>query len=183
MADWKERYLQLWQKFNKRQRYMIIGVAVLLLVVILGTSFWYGSKPDMVPLFTNMETKDAGEVASKLKESKVEYKVQQGSKGTTILVPSAQVDTLRLDLASQGLPRGPKGFEIFDDSKLGVTEFQNKVNYLQALQGELTRTIEQLDAVESARVHIVLPEDSLYKKNEKPATASIMLVGVPTPIR
>lgn len=175
MADWKERYLQLWQKFNKRQRYMIIGVAVLLLVVILGTSFWYGSKPDMVPLFTNMETKDAGEVASKLKESKVEYKVQQGSKGTTILVPSARVDTLRLDLASQGLPRGPKGFEIFDDSKLGVTEFQNKVNYLQALQGELTRTIEQLDAVESARVHIVLPEDSLYKKNEKPATASIML--------
>jgi len=69
------------------------------------------------------------------------------------------------------LPR----FELFDDSKLGVTEFQNKVNYLQALQGELTRTIEQLDAVEKARVHIVLPEDSLYKKNEKPATASIML--------
>ena len=81
----------------------------------------------------------------------------------------------RLSLATEGLPRGNKGFEIFDDSKLGVTEFQNKVNYLQALQGELTRTIEQIAAVEKARVHIVLPEDSLYKKNEKPATASIML--------
>ena len=74
------------------------------------------------------------------------------------------------------MPRGNKGFELFDDSKLGVTEFQNKVNYLQALQGELTRTIEQIDNVQKARVHIVLPEDSLYKKNEKPATASIMLV-------
>ena len=75
----------------------------------------------------------------------------------------------------KGFQRGKKGFEIFDDSKLGVTEFQNKVNYLQALQGELTRTIEELEEVEKARVHIVLPEDSLYKKNEKPATASIML--------
>ena len=175
MADWKEQYLQLWKKFNKRQRYTIIGVAVLFLIAILGWSYWYGSKPDMVPLFTNMETKDAGEVAAKLKESKIQYEVQESQKGTTILVPAKNVHNARLELATQGLPRGQKGFEIFDDSKLGVTEFQNKVNYLQALQGELTRTIEQIEAVEKARVHIVLPEDSLYKKNEKPATASIML--------
>ncbi|MBQ3434675.1 MAG: flagellar M-ring protein FliF, partial [Selenomonadaceae bacterium] len=97
----------------------------------------------------------------------------------TILVPATQVHNLRLDLAAVGLPRGNKGFEIFDDSKLGVTEFQNKVNYLQALQGELTRTIEHLDSVDKARVHIVLPEDSLYKKNEKPATASILLMLKP----
>jgi len=122
-----------------------------------------------------MEAKDAGEVAAKLKESKINYEVQETKQGTTILVPSKNVHDARLDLASQGLPRGNKGFEIFDDSKLGVTEFQNKVNFLQALQGELTRTIEQIEAVEKARVHIVLPEDSLYKKNEKPATASIML--------
>ena len=133
----------------------------------------------MVPLFTNMETKDAGEVAAKLKEQKVNYEVQENKLGTTILVPSDQVHEARLNLATEGLPRGQKGFEIFDDSKLGVTEFQNKVNYLQALQGELTRTIEQIDAVQKARVHIVLPEDSLYKKNEKPATASIMLMLKP----
>ena len=175
MGDWKERYLALWEKFTKRQRYIMLGSALALLLVILGISFWYGSKPDMVPLFTGMETKDAGEVAAKLKESKIEYEIQETKQGTNILVPSKNVHDARLDLSTQGLPRGQKGFEIFDDSKLGVTEFQNKVNYLQALQGELTRTIEQIYAVEKARVHIVLPEDSLYKKNEKPATASIML--------
>lgn len=175
MADWKERYLQLWKKTTKRQRYMMLGVAVLLFALILGGSYFYGSKPDLVPLFTNMEAKDAGEVAAKLKESKIQYEIQETKQGVTILVPSKDVHGARLDLATQGLPRGNKGFEIFDDSKLGVTEFQNKVNYLQALQGELTRTIEQIAAVDKARVHIVLPEDSLYKKNEKPATASIML--------
>ena len=110
---------------------MAIGGVVLLLIVILAASFSLGSKPDMVPLFTNMETKDAGEVAAKLKESKVNYEVQETKQGTTILVPSANVHEARLNLATEGLPRGNKGFEIFDDSKLGVTEFQNKVNYLQ----------------------------------------------------
>jgi len=175
MGDLKERFQQLRDRFTKRQRYIMLGVALALLLAILGVCFWYGSKPDMVPLFTNMEQKDAGEVAAKLKEDKVEYKVEETKQGTTILVPSKNVHDERLKLAVDGLPRGQKGFEIFDDSKLGVTEFQNKVNYLQALQGELTRTIEQIDAVEKCRVHIVLPEDSLYKKNEKPATASIML--------
>lgn len=175
MAEWKERYLQLWNKTTKRQRYMILGGVVLLFALILGSSYFYGSKPDLVPLFTNMEAKDAGEVAAKLKESKIQYEVRETKQGVTILVPSKDVHGARLDLATQGLPRGNKGFEIFDDSKLGVTEFQNKVNYLQALQGELTRTIEQIAAVDKVRVHIVLPEDSLYKKNEKPATASIML--------
>lgn len=175
MADWKERYLQLWHKYSKRQRYIIIGAAASLFVAILAASYLYGSKPDMAPLFTGMEAKDAGDVAAKLKEEKITYEVQEVNGATTILVPAKDVASVRLDMATQGLPRGNKGFEIFDDSKLGVTEFQNKVNYLQALQGELTRTIEQIDGVESARVHIVLPEDSLYKKNEKPATASIML--------
>ncbi|WP_196591823.1 flagellar basal-body MS-ring/collar protein FliF [Pectinatus frisingensis] len=175
MAGWKERYLQFWQKMTKRQKYILAGIGALLIFAVIGISVLYASKPDMQPLFTNMETKDAGEVAAKLKESKVDYKVEENKKGTTILVPAKDVHKLRLDLAAQGLPRGTKGFEIFDDSKLGVTDFQNKINYLQALQGELTRTIEQIDAVESARVHIVLPEDSLYKKNEKPATASILL--------
>ncbi len=176
MADWKERYLRLWDKFSKRQRYILIGSVLALLVAIVGISAWYGSKPDMVPLFTNMESKDAGEVAAKLKETKITYEIQENKLGTTILVPSSNVHEARINLAVEGLPRGEKGFEIFDDSKLGVTEFQNKVNYLQALQGELTRTIERIEAVQKARVHIVLPEDSLYKKNEKPATASIMLM-------
>ena len=147
-----------------------------ILAAILGISFWYGSKPDMVPLYTNLETKDAGDVVNNLREAGVQYTVEENRLGTTVYVPATQVHDVRLELASAGLPRGNKGFELFDDSKLGVTEFQNRINYIQALQGELTRTIEQIAAVQKARVHIVLPEDSLYKKNEKPATASIMLM-------
>ncbi len=173
MADWKEQSLGVWRNLGKRERYMIIGAAVLLFVAILGWSVWWGGRAETVPLFTGMDAKDAGEVAAKLKELKIPYEI--GSNGTAILVSSKDVYRVRLDLASQGLPRGYKGFEIFDQNKFGATEFQNKVYYLQALQGELTRTIEQMAEVEKARVHIVLPEDSLYKRNEKPATASIML--------
>ena len=158
---------------------MIAGASLVLLIAIIAASAMYGGKPDMVPLFSNMETKDAGEVAAKLKELKVNYEIIENKQGATINVAAADVHEARLQLATEGLPRGNKGFEIFDDSKLGVTEFQNKVNYLQALQGELTRTIEQIEAVEKARVHIVMPEDSLYKKNEKPVTASIMLMLKP----
>ena len=158
---------------------MIAGASLVLLIAIIAASAMYGGKPDMVPLFSNMETKDAGEVAAKLKELKVNYEIIENKQGATINVAAADVHEARLQLATEGLPRGNEGFEIFDDSKLGVTEFQNKVNYLQALQGELTRTIEQIEAVEKARVHIVMPEDSLYKKNEKPATASIMLMLKP----
>ena len=179
MAEWKEKLIKLWTKLSRRQHYMIAGASLVLLIAIIAASAMYGGKPDMVPLFSNMETKDAGEVAAKLKELKVNYEIIENKQGATINVAAADVHEARLQLATEGLPRGNKGFEIFDDRKLGVTEFQNKVNYLQALQGELTRTIEQIEAVEKARVHIVMPEDSLYKKNEKPATASIMLMLKP----
>lgn len=176
MENWKARFQELWGRYTARQRYIALGVTAAILIAILGLSFWYGSKPEMVPLYTNLETKDAGDVITSLKESGVQYTIEENKRGATIFVPATKVHDVRLSLATAGLPRGNKGFELFDDSKLGVTEFQNKVNYLQALQGELTRTIEQIDIVDKARVHIVLPEDSLYKKNEKPATASIMLM-------
>ncbi|MBR2775361.1 MAG: flagellar M-ring protein FliF [Selenomonadaceae bacterium] len=179
MANWRERLQELWNRYQNQRKYIIIGVIVILVLAFAGISYWYGSKPEYVPLYTNLETKDAGDVVNNLKEAGVPYELLEDKKGATILVPATQVHNLRLDLAAVGLPRGNKGFEIFDDSKLGVTEFQNKVNYLQALQGELTRTIEHLGSVDKARVHIVLPEDSLYKKNEKPATASILLMLKP----
>ena len=173
MPEWREQIKNLWERFDQRQRWIIIGSAVFLFVAVLGTSYWVGSKPDYVPLFTAMETRDAGEVAARLQEMKVPFEIT--GNGTAITVPSKEVYRTRLELARQGLPRGSKGFEIFDESKFGTTEFQNKIKYLQALQGELTRTIEQMAEVDKARVHIVMPEDSLYKRNEKPATASIMI--------
>ncbi len=179
MANWRERLRELWNRYDNKRKYAFIGAIIFLVLAFAGISFWYGSKPDYVPLYTNLETKDAGDVVNSLKETGVPYELVEDKRGATILVPATQVHNLRLDLAAAGLPRGNKGFELFDDSKLGVTEFQNKINYLQALQGELTRTIEHLGSVDKARVHIVLPEDSLYKKNEKPATASILLMLKP----
>ncbi|MBR4382456.1 MAG: flagellar M-ring protein FliF [Selenomonadaceae bacterium] len=179
MANLRERLQELWNRYDRRHKLIFFGAILAAILAFVGISFWYGSKPDYVPLYTNLETKDAGDVVNNLKEAGVPYELVEDKKGATILVPAPQVHDLRLNLASAGLPRGNKGFELFDDSKLGVTEFQNKINYLQALQGELTRTIEHLDSVEKARIHIVLPEDSLYKKNEKPATASILLMLAP----
>lgn len=173
MAELREQIQNLWSRFSPRQRWTIMASALLLFIIVLGASYWYGGKAKYVPLFTDMESKDAGEVAARLQELKIPYEIM--GNGSAIGVAEKDVYKTRLELARQGLPRGNKGFEIFDESKFGTTEFQNKVKYLQALQGELTRTIEGMSEVDKARVHIVLSEDSLYKKNEKPASASIML--------
>ncbi len=173
MAELKEQFLHFWDKISKQQKIFLGSGLIAVFVAILGWSYWFGAKAEYVPLYTRLETKDAADIVSKLKENKVTYEVADN--GSSILVPQKSVYQVRMDLASQGLPKGKKGFEIFEESKFGTTEFQNKVNYLQALQSELARTIEQIQEVESARVHIVMPEDSIYKKNEKPASASVML--------
>jgi len=174
LQDIKKQSLHFWHKLGKREKWIIGGSALLLLLSLIAWSVWWGGKPDYVPLFTKLDTRDAGEIANKLKDMKIPYQIADN--GTTLLVPSSEVYKVRLQLATEGLPRGGvQGFEIFDKTNLTTTESQSKVQYLTALQGELTRTIEQLSEVEKARVHIVLPEDSLYKKNEKPATASVLL--------
>lgn len=174
LQDIKEQSLHYWHKLGQREKWILGGSAVLLLASLIMWSVWWGSKPEYVPLFSKMDSRDAGEIANKLKDMKIPFEI--GDNGTTLLVPSNDVYKTRLQLATEGLPRGGvKGFEIFEKSNLTATESQNKVQYLSALQGELTRTIEQLTEVEKARVHIVLPEDSLYKKNEKSATASVLL--------
>ncbi len=173
MAEFKEQMLQLWNNFSSRQRVLLGAGIVAVFVAILGWSYWLGGKADYVPLYTKLEAKDAGDIVARLKEAKIAYQI--GDNGSSIMVSPKDVYQVRMDLASQGLPKGKKGFELFEENKFGTTEFQNKVNYLQALQGELARTIEQIQEIDSARVHIVMPEDSLYKKNEKPASASVML--------
>ena len=132
------------------------------------------NRTDYRPLFTNLTSEDAGEIVKKLKDAKTPYQITADGKG--ILVPSDKVYELRLTLASEGIPQGGGvGFEIFDRKNFGMTEFVQKLNYQRALQGELSRTIAQLTGVEQARVHLVIPEKSLFKDNEKPATASIVL--------
>ena len=173
MAEVKEQFLRLWNNLSKQHKILSIVGTIAVFAAVLGWSYWFGARAEYVPLYTRLETKDAGDIVNKLKEDKVSYEIADN--GSSVLVPKNDVYQVRMNLASAGLPRGKKGFELFEESKFGTTEFQNKVNYLQAVQGELARTIEQIQEIESERVHIVLPEDSLYKKSEKPASASVML--------
>lgn len=143
----------------------IIGFAALILVA---------NRTEYRPLFTNLTSEDAGEIVKKMKESKTPYQITPDGKG--VMVPADRVYELRLSLASEGLPQGGGvGFEIFDRKNFGMTEFVQKLNYQRALQGELARTISQITGVEQARVHLVIPEKTLFKDSEKPPTASIVL--------
>lgn len=125
-------------------------------------------------LFSQLDQDDAAGIVAKLRELKSPYRLEAG--GTTIEVPEAKVAELRMDLVTAGLPRGGGvGFESFDKMRLGATEFEQRVLYRRALEGELARTIGSIAAVHTARVHLVLPEKSVFVTRSEPASASIML--------
>ncbi|HJT18965.1 MAG TPA: flagellar basal-body MS-ring/collar protein FliF [Nitrospira sp.] len=165
--------LQSLSRFTINQR-MIIFVALAGSIAGLVAVALWTQQPDMQVLFSNVSTEDAAAIVDKLKEQKVVYETSGG--GGTILVPSAQVYDLRLQLAGQGLPHGGGvGFEIFDRSTLGMSEFVQKLNYRRALQGELARTIAQMSGVEKARVHLAIPERRLFSTEQDRARASVVV--------
>lgn len=125
-------------------------------------------------LYRNLESAEAGEVIDYLTENKVSYRLSDG--GTAILVPSGKIHQVRLEMASAGLPRsGVVGYEVFDQTNLGMTEFLQKVNYRRALEGELAKTISRLQEIKTARIHLVIPENRLFKEDKKEPTASVVL--------
>ncbi len=156
------------------------GKKVTVICVALGTIMGivllvvWTNKLDYQPLYFNLSPEDAGMVVEALKEQKIPYLLS--ANGKTVKVPSDKVYDLRLDLASRGIPSGGGvGFEIFDRTDFGTTEFVQKLNYQRALQGELARTISQFVEVEHARVHITLPEKTLFLEDEQKPTASVVV--------
>jgi flagellar M-ring protein FliF len=153
---------------------LVVGGVVALSAILFTLLIVVANKTDYRPLFSNLTSEDAGEIVKSLKEQKIPYQIE--SDGKAILVPADKVYDLRLSLASDGLPQGGGvGFEIFDRKNFGMTEFVQKLNYQRALQGELSRTISQLSGVEQARVHLAIPEKSLFTDEEKHPTASVVL--------
>lgn len=147
---------------------------VLALAGIISYFGYHTTDPAWTTLFNNLDREDAASVVAKLKEMKTPYKLE--GDGGTILVPEAQSRELRLELAGAGLPRGAGvGFESFDKMRLGATEFEQRVLYRRSLEGELSRTIDTIASVQSARVHLVLPERSVFVGRSEPSTASIVL--------
>jgi flagellar M-ring protein FliF len=155
------------------QKIMMGAVLLLVLFGCMGL-FLYGQKAAYQPLYGSLSTEDAASIAEELAAQDVPFQIQGG--GTLILVPAERVYDLRLSLASSGLPKGGGvGFEIFDETDFGTTEFVQKLNYQRALQGELARTIKEFNEVSDARVMIVMAEDSVFIEESKPATASVLL--------
>lgn len=170
------QFSQLYAMFNtltlfRKITLVAVGagtIAGLILMVALS------NRQEYQTLFSNLTQEDASAIVTRLKETKVPYRIDGG--GSTITVPSNKVYETRLALAGEGIPQGGGvGFEIFDKSSFGVTEFVQKVNYRRALQGELGRTIKQLSEVDSARVHIVIPEKSLFKESQEKGKVSVVL--------
>jgi flagellar M-ring protein FliF len=163
----------MFSNFSINQRMIILLALAGSVAGLIALALWT-QQPDMQVLFTNLNTEDAAEIVDKLKETKVPYETTGG--GATVLVPSAQVHDLRLQLATQGLPHGGGvGYEIFDRTSIGMSEFVQKLNYRRALQGELARTIAQMPEVERARVHLAMPERRLFAKEQDKARASVIL--------
>jgi flagellar M-ring protein FliF len=161
------------KKFSPAQKVSIALVALALILSGVLYIFVF-NRTDYAPLFNGLSPQDSGMVVEQLKAMKIEY--QLGDGGTSILVPADKVDELRIQLASQNaLPSDGKGFELFDQMKFGLTDTETKIMYLRALEGELQRSINSLNEVESSRVHIVMPEESVFVEEAQPAKASIIL--------
>lgn len=157
----------------QRLSLLICGIAVAAGVV------WFSNwqrESGMRPLYTSLAPEDASAIMQKLRESGVDYRIT--GNGTTLLVPEAKAPELRLQMAGLGLPKtGRIGFEIFDKTNFGITDFAEHVNYRRAVEGELERSIMALAEVQQARVHVTLPKESVFLESREAAKASV-LVGL-----
>ena len=151
-----------------------LTIAALLLLSVAAGLAWYGGRTDWRPLFSGLETKDVQQVAQELGAAGIPF--QMSSDGTGVEVPAEMVDKARMEVAAKGMPQtGRLGFELFDKPNWVGSEFDEKVNYQRALEGELEHTIGTLGVVRSARVHLVLPQQTLFATEEKAAKASVVL--------
>lgn len=161
-------------KLTTFQKVLLFGTFTIVLVGILALIVFSGPSKEMSILFSGLSEVEASKIVESLKEKNIPYSLKDN--GTTILVEKNTIYDTRLSLASEGLPEsGTLGYELFDKTNLGMSEFVQKLNYRRALEGELARTINSLEEVKNARVHIVIPEKALFEKDQKETTASVTL--------
>lgn len=175
LREYLNRLMEMWSATDRNRKIAVAGGAGLIVVVLMVLTFSGGEREvRYLPLYTDMDLKEAGQIASRLDEMGQDYRM--GGDGSVVMVPETDRLSLRATLASEGFPKtGLIGYEVFDEVPLGMTDFLQKVKLQQALEGELKRTILKLEQVEDVRLHVVIPEPSLFTDQEKPTTASIML--------
>ncbi|MDB6093976.1 MAG: flagellar M-ring protein FliF [Verrucomicrobia bacterium] len=177
MKNFAQSLLDLWKQFGVNQRVSLVVAAVAVIGGLIAVVLW-SQRPDYQLLYARMSEKDAASVIGYLQAQNIPHQVSAG--GSAVQVPSTMVYKLRMDLAAKGLPSGDGvGFEIFDKGQFGLSDFVQRTNYLRALQGELARTISQLQGVRSARVMIVQPENRLLLTEQgiKPTASVFVDVG------
>ncbi|NMM82245.1 flagellar M-ring protein FliF [Acidovorax sp. SRB_14] len=166
-------WLQRLSALDRAQR-MRLGAGLALLVVAAVAALVLGRQPDYRVLFANLSDKDGGAIVAQLSQMNVPYRHADG--GGAILIPADKVHDVRLRLASQGLPKGSvAGFELMEQSKFGMTQFQERLNFQRGLEGELTRSIQALSSVQSARVHLALPNQNGFFREQQKPSASILV--------
>jgi flagellar M-ring protein FliF len=165
--------LDAFTRLDLRQKIGVL-IAIALAVALLVGGWLWASEPPYGIVFSNLSEQDGGEIIAALEQQNIPYKISSG--GTAILVPSTQVNEVRLRLASQGLPKGGLvGFEVMDTEKLGISQFAEQINYQRALEGELARSIQSLAAVKGARVHLAIPKQTAFLRDDQKPTASVLV--------
>lgn len=160
------------ERLRANPRFVFIILAAAFISVIVALLFWAKS-PDYRVLYSNISDEDGGAIVAQLTQMNVPYSFQEGG---AIMVPADRVYEARLKLAQQGLPKGGQvGFELLDQEKFGLSQFNEQINYQRALEGELARTIEKLGPVRSARVHLAIPKQTLFVREQKSPSASVTL--------
>lgn len=174
MKDFGQSLLNLWKHLGVNQRVSLIVAMVAVVGALIGLVLW-SQQPDYQLLYGRLSEKDSAAIISQLQAQNIPHKIANG--GSTVYVPTDAVYKMRMELAAKGIPTGDGvGFEIFDKGQFGLSDFVQRTNYIRALQGELARTINQLEGVRAARVMIVQPENRLLLTDQgvKP-TASVFV--------
>jgi flagellar M-ring protein FliF len=168
------QFQQLWSRMSAGMR-TLVAVTVIASVAAIGGVGWWSQQTDFQPVFTGLALEDVGAITAKLTAQGIPYRL--AGAGTTVLVPSDQVQQVRVAMSVEGLPAkgGGKGYDLFDQSSFGMTPFTQSVNRLRAEQTEIAKTIMQIDPVVSARVHISRPDPSPFIRDAKPTTAGVVL--------
>lgn len=167
------RIKAIWDKIGLVQRALLVTIVVTFLIVG-GLLVHWAQRPDMRLLYQDLAPEEASQITEKIGEKAIVYELRNG--GTSIYVPKESVYQLRLDMAKEGLPSGGQGgYKIFDNEKIGVSPFVQSVNLKRALQDELAKSIQMIDGVSHARVHIVNPEQKLFATDEEQTSASVVL--------
>lgn len=163
---------------SPERQLLVVLLAVVLMVGLLSAAYFFVLRRPYDVLFTKLRAMDAATIVAELDKKKVPYRLKEG--GTTILVPANLVDTTRLSVMSADLPlKGMVGFELFNKSDMGLTEFAQRINYQRALQGELARTIMTMDSVDTARVHLSITEPTVFRGDRRPPKASVTILTRP----